>query len=448
MNITRQNTDDLNAVINVSITKDDISENVEKSLKEYKRKAKVPGFRPGMVPMGLIKKMYGDALMADEINKKISEVLNKYLTDEKLNILGDPLPSDQQQPIDFATTDEYSFLFDIGLSPEFEVKLSKRDKINFYKIVVNEEMIEKQIQSHRQRFGSLIETDVTDDKSMIKGSIVETDADFNPLENGIQKDDVSLYVGIIKDEEIKHNFVGTKAGSSIAFDLKKALPSEAEISSMLGIDKKQVAAIGNFYRLTIDSIRTFTDAEMNKTLYEKATGNTEIDTEEQFREAVKNELESALINESNYKFRIDAKNKLLSKCDLKLPEDFLRRWITFANKEVTEEQLNKDFVHFMDDLRWTLIINKILKENSIEIQHDDVLEAAKDEILQQFRQYGIHQVPDPTLIKYAEEMMHRESDAKRLFEKVGEAKALEFIKTAVKLEENLVSPEEFDKLFA
>jgi len=283
---------------------------------------------------------------------------------------------------------------------------------------------------------------------MLKGSIIETDSEFNPLENGIHKNDVTLYVGIIKEEEIKQSFIGTEVGSSIAFDLKKALPSDTEISSMLGIDKKQVSQIGSYFRLTIENIRTFVDSEINKTLFEKVTGNPEIETEEQFREAVKKDIENSLVSESNYKFRIDAKNKIMSKCDIKLPETFLRRWVKYANKDITEDQLDKDFGHFMDDLRWSLIINKILKENNIEIQHDDVLGAAKDEILQQFRQYGLHQVPEATLEKYAEEMMHREKDAKRLFEKISEEKALEFIKTVVKLEENLVSPEEFDKLFA
>ncbi len=448
MNITLQKTDELNAVITVNIKKEDVAENVEKALRDYKRKAQVPGFRPGMVPMGLVKKMYGDALMAEELNKKISESLNDYLSNEKLNILGDPLPSNDQQTIDFNTSDDYNFLFDVAMSPEFEIKLSKRDKINYYKIDVTAEMLDKQIDHLRQRFGNFAEAEKVSDNSMLRGCLTEADEEFNPIENGVHKHDANMYVGTVKDDEIKQQFLAMQIDGNLGFNLRKAFPNDTELSSLLGIDKKELAKMGDNFRFTLEAIRDFNQAELNPEFFEKVTQNPEITTEEAFRAHVKTDIEASLVGESDYRFKIDAKNKILSKLSLPLPEDFLKRWLLYANKELTQEQLDRDFSSFADDLRWTLIVNKILKENAIEIQHEDLLAQAKNEMLNQFRQYGINQIPDETLEKYGNEMLQREKDAKRIYEFVTEQKALEFIKSAVKLEENLVSTEEFDKLFA
>ncbi len=448
MNISLQNTDDLNAVITVNIKKEDIAENVEKTMRDYKRKAQVPGFRPGMVPMGLIKKMYGDAIMAEELNKKISDSLNEFLSNESINVLGDPMPNEQQEPIDFNATDDYNFLFDIGLTPQFEVKLTKRDKVNYYKIKVDDEMIDKQIAQHRQRHGSFVEASVPGEKSMFRGLMIEADDEMNPKENGVVKEDASFYLGSVKDDDIKAQLLQMEIGTNLAFDIKKAFPNESELSSMLEIDKKQVETMSSNFRFTLEMIRDFADAEMNADFFQRVSGNEEVQTEQDFRDFVKEEIEQALVAESNFRFKIDAKKKLLTKLNLSLPEEFLKRWLLYANKELTQEQLDRDFELFADDLRWTLIINKIMKENSLEIQDDDMLQQAKNEMLYQFRQYGLANVPNETLEKYAGEMLQREKDVKRIYEAVAEQKVLEFVKNSVKLEENLVSSEEFDKLFA
>src|SRR5690554_457248 len=243
MNITRENNDELNAVIKLTIAKEDYEPKVAEVLKSYQKKANMPGFRPGKVPASLVKKMYGKAVMADEINKLVSENLSNYLTENKLNILGEPLPSEQQQTIDFDTQDSFEFAFDIALAPEVEVKLTKREKLNYYKIARSEDMVDGQIRNLTGRFGKNETVEAVTDKSLAKGSVVQIDKSGNVVEGGISAEDTVMSLAIVKDEKEKKKLLGKKVVETVDFDLKKAFPNDTEISYILKISKEEAAAV-------------------------------------------------------------------------------------------------------------------------------------------------------------------------------------------------------------
>lgn len=446
MNISRENIDDQNAVLTVNLTKEEVAPDVEKILKDYRKKAQIPGFRPGMVPMGMIKKMYGNAVLIDELNKKVSESLQNYFEEEKLNLLGDPLPSEAQDNIDIENQDVYDFKFDIAISPEFELNLTKRDKIDYYKIDVNKTMIDESIESLKSRYGNFAEAEKADDNSLIKGELIQLDAENNIMEKGIKKEDATISLKVMKDEKIKKEFLNSEIGQIIQFDLKKALPNDTELAALLDIDKSKLEDIEGNFQITIAEIKNFVPAELNEELFQQTFGE-DVKTEKEFREKIKAEIENHMETESRYKFMLDARSKLINKLDLPMPEDFLKRWVIATNKEINDEQLQSEFPRFIEDLQWMLIKGKLAKNNEISVDPEEIKEEAKKSVEAQFKQYGMSYVPNEYLEKYAEEILNKEEERKQIYEKVLDEKIIDFIFEAVKLNEIKLSPEEFRKLF-
>lgn len=447
MEVVKNQIDELNATLTVHVTKDDIAENVEKSIKEFRRKANVPGFRPGHVPAGLVKKMYGNAIIAEELNKIVSSSLSEYLVAEKLNVLGDPLPSKKQEQVDFATQDKFEFVFDIGLSPEFEVKLTKRDKVNKYLIKVDDEMIAKYIESYQQRFGSFQNAKKSSEESMLKVDLVQLDDKSEILTDGVAVEDASISIKIIKDEEIKKQFVGVEEGTIIDFDLKKAFPNDAEISSLLNIEKEKVEELGAQFRATVNEVKEFAKAEVNQSLFDNVFGDNAVKDEKEFKARIIEDIRASFSRETKFKMMLDIREKLAEKLEISLPEDFLKRWIIATNKEVTAEQIEEEFPRFITDLKWTLIKSKIAKENELKVSEEELKSAAKQQLLAQFSQYGMSYIPDEYLDKYAIEMLQKESEANKLYEQEIEDKVVDFVAEAIKTEEKEVTIEEFNELF-
>ena len=447
MEVVKNQIDELNATLTVHVTKDDIAENVEKSIKEFRRKANVPGFRPGHVPAGLVKKMYGNAIIAEELNKIVSSSLSEYLVAEKLNVLGDPLPSEKQEQVDFATQDKFEFVFDIGLSPEFEVKLTKRDKVNKYLIKVDDEMIAKYIESYQQRFGSFQNAKKSSEESMLKVDLVQLDDKSEILTDGVAVEDASISIKIIKDEEIKKQFVGVEEGTIIDFDLKKAFPNDAEISSLLNIEKEKVEELGAQFRATVNEVKEFAKAEVNQSLFDNVFGDNAVKDEKEFKARIIEDIRASFSRETKFKMMLDIREKLAEKLEISLPEDFLKRWIIATNKEVTAEQIEEEFPRFITDLKWTLIKSKIAKENELKVSEEELKSAAKQQLLAQFSQYGMSYIPDEYLDKYAIEMLQKESEANKLYEQEIEDKVVDFVAEAIKTEEKEVTIEEFNELF-
>lgn len=450
MNFTRENIDELNAVIKLTIDKDDYEQKVADVLKTYQKKANMPGFRPGKVPAGLIKKMYGNAVMVDEINKLVSENLSNYLTENELNILGEPLPSEDQQPIDFDTQDSFEFAFDIALSPAVEVKLSKREKLPYYNIAVSDDMLDGQIKNLTGRFGTNDVVETVTDKSLAKGDFVQVDKDGNAVEDGIVAEDAVMSIAIVKNDAQKKKLLGKKVGEEVVFDVKKAFPNDTEISYLLKITKEQAAEVKGDYKFTIKEITEFIEPELNKELFDKLFGPGVVSTEEEMKTKVKEDLQRNFEMESEYKFAIDAREKLTAKLDVNLPEAFLKRWLKATDRgeeKMSDEQIDTDMPKFMEDLKWQLIKNEIIRSNELKVEEKDVVDYAKKSARMQFMQYGLTNLPDEHIEGYAMDMLKKEDQGRRMAEAAIQEKVMAFIKEAVKLDEQEVSRDDFNKLF-
>lgn len=448
MNITRENIDDLNAVIKVNVEKPDYETRVESVLKDYRKKANIKGFRPGMVPIGLVRKMYGKAVQVEEINKAVSENISKYLTEEKLEILGDPMPkADEHQHIDFDTQEEFTFSFELGLAPQFEVDLSKDDKVPYYQISVDDKMKKDYVENYTRRYGEFRNADSTEEKDVVKGKIQAADADCNPVADGLTVETTSLAVNVIKDEEIKQSFIGKTANDTVCFDIKKAFPNDSEVGGLLRIKKEEAEAVSGNFLFTIAEISRFHPAEIGKELFDKVYGEGIVSTEEEFMKKIEEEISESLARESEFKLMQDVKELAMTKTGFSLPEDFLKRWLLRINENATEELIGKEFDNFRKDLKWQLIRNKVARTNEMKISEEELTQEAENITRLQFRQYGLYYATDEQVANYAKETLKREEDAKRIADKILEEKVLKHMKELVSLDNRSVTAEEFNKLF-
>jgi trigger factor len=448
MNITRESIDDLNAVLRIQVEKADYDGNVEKVLRDYRKKANIKGFRPGMVPIGLIKKMYGKAVQIDEINKVVTDNIQKYLTDEKIEILGDPLPKiDENEKIDFETQESFTFSFDLGLAPAFETKLSKKNKVTYYEIAADDKMKNDYLNNYTRRYGKFEKADISEEKDILKGKIEALDEKGNPVPDGILVDDTSLSIEIIKDKKIKKQFIGRAEKDSIDFDLRKAFPNDNEIAGLLKKQKEEIVKAEGDFRFTINEISRFSPAELNQELFDRIYGENNIHSEEEFRNRINEEIIANLRNESEYKLSVDLKKLAIEKSEFQLPETFLKRWLLKVNEKTTEELVEKEFNNFSRDLKWQLIRNKIARTNELKITEEELLKEAEKITRYQFSQYGLFYATDEQVENYAKETLKREEDAKRIADKILEEKVNLILKDIVKLENKSVSIEEFNKLF-
>ncbi len=448
MNIVRKDLDQNNATITLSIEKVDYAEKVDKTLRDYRKKANIPGFRPGMVPVGLVKKMYGKAVLAEEINKLVSDNLYKYIRENNVNNLGEPLPNEtEQKPIDFDTQEDFEFVFDLGIAPEFEVELTKKDKVKFYAITVSDEMIENQVKSYTGRYGKYIQEEVVEEKDMLKGELLEM-ANGKVNESGIKVQDATLTAAYMKDDAQKALFVGAKKGDVITFNPAKAFESEVEISSLLKISKDAAKAIDADFQLKIEGITRYQESEVDQELFDKVYGEGVVKSEEEFRAKIKENIQENLVADSEYKFGLDAQEMLVAKFNnLSFPETFLKRWVLASNEKFTAEMLEEDYPKMIADLKWQLIKGKLIKSSNINIESNDVEEFAKKMAKAQFAQYGMIGMDDEIIANYAKDMMKKEETVQTIVDRVTDQKIFAVIKEAVKLDNKEVSIEDFNKMF-
>ena len=449
MNVTKENIDELNGIIRVSIEKADYEATVEQVLTDYRKKMNMPGFRPGKVPQGLVKKMYGKAALVEEVNKLLSNGLSKYIVDEKLDILGEPLPNEElQKSIDWDNDADYEFVFDIGFAPEVKVGLDKRSKFPFYKIIVSDELIDQQISSYSSRFGSNQPVEVVEADVTVRGNIVQLDESGIIKENGVAAEMALISINLIKDEEIKNSFIGKKIDEEVIFDIRKAYPNNTELAYLLKIDKNEVDGIEGNFKITIKEINQFVPAIVNNELFQKIYGEeTDVTDEITFRQRVAGEIGKMFGPSSEYRFANDARDLLVSKAKMTFPEAFLKRWLLATNEGLTQEQIDAEFEHFIEDLKWQVIKENIIKDNELKVEEDEVIELARQLAAAQFQQYGMFDVPMEHLDGFAKQMLDKKEDRSRLFNKKMEDKIMDVSKSKVTLEEKDVSKEEFDKLF-
>jgi trigger factor len=447
MEVVKNQIDDVNAVITVKIKKEDINPNVEKTLKDYQKKAQVPGFRPGKVPMGMINKMYRNPVLIDELNKAVSESIYNYIETEKIRLLGEPLPGKDQKQLDIDTQDEFEFIFDIATSPEIDVNLTKREKVTEYSAIIDDDLKQKHIDNIQRKFGNFIDIDVVKDNSVVKGEIFQIDKDGNVLENGVRVDETSIDVNYIVDEKTKKEFIGAEINKTIDLDIFKAFENETEISSMLNIKKEELAGLSPEFRFTLSSIREFVKAEVNQELFDKAFGEASVSSKEEFDAKVEEMISENFKTETDYLLAYDIKEKLIAKFDQNLPEEFLKRWLKATNKELTDEQIEKDFHLFLKDLKWTLIKTNIVEKNDIKVDESDIREAIKSNVRMQLQKYGINQIPDEDLEKFGEEMFKKEEERKKAFEQKLDEKVIGFAKDSIKIETKELTLPEIEDIF-
>jgi len=449
MNITRTNINDLNAVIKLSIEKSDYESTVNETLKDYRKKANMPGFRKGMVPAGLIKKMYGKAVLAEQINKILSSELNRYISDENLQILGEPLPNEtEQKQIDFEHDETFEFVFDLGLAPFIDIDFKKTGKLPLYEIKIDEKMIDNQVEAFQNRFGTTVDAELSTEKDNLIGSLKQLDEKDVVLEGGIQVDEAQVSIAMVMVKKAKSALLGRKAGDVIKLNPKTAFKDGIYIKQLLKIDDLQADELNSDFELTVSKVNTFVPAELNEDMFKKALGpDSNVTTIEQFREKIAEDLKANLGYSAEYRFLVDTKEILTNYVAMKLPEEFLKRWLVYSNEKITREQVDEEFSHFVKDLEWTLIRSRLAKDNNIRVGEADIAALARETAMMQFRQYGMFNVPDDYLDNYAKSILKNEEERHRLVEKKSEIMVLDFIKANAEIEIKKVSQKAFDDLF-
>jgi trigger factor len=449
MNIIRENTDKLTALLKLKIEPNDYAERIDKILNDYRKNAKMPGFRPGKVPAGIIRKLYRKPVLVEEVNKILSESVSKYLTDEKIRILGEPLPGDNnKKDIDWDNESVFDFEIEIGLAPEFEVNVSDKDKINLYEIEIDDELLKETKDNYSRRFGTMVAVENISGNEILKGDFHQVDATGIIQENGIVTENSTFSLEYVKEKNIVDLFIGKKVGHSVIFDVRKAFPNDADLGSLLNIKKEQLGELNPQFRFDIKEISKFNKADFNQELYDMIYGKDAIHTEEEFNERIKNELHGQLEQNSEFRFKLDARDMLMKKTRIDLPSEFLKKWLSTINKEkVTEQQIEEEFPKFENDLKWQLIKDKIIIGHDIKLSDEEIATYAKSYTLLQFRQYGITNIPEDQLKTYSENVLKNEEERKKIVEKLFEDKVFEHIKEHIKVDKKKITREKFNKLF-
>ena len=442
MQITQSELKNLTATLTITIEPADYQEDVQKELKQVRQKAQMPGFRPGMVPAGLVKKMYGKGILADVLNKKVGESLQKHIEDNKLAILGEPLPNNELTPaIDMDTQDTFTFAFDIAVAPEFDAKLNGKNKLTEYEIEVTDEMVENQVKSYTERFGEYTQAEEVAEGDLVKGLCKEVDGE-------IVKEGAILNPQYMKQKTQAKKFIGAKKGAVITFNPTKAFGSEVEVSSLLGITKEQATELKSDFTFEIQEITRHTAAAIDGELFAKVYSENNVKDEAEFRAKVKAEIVANMAEDSKYKFGIDAKEAIMKKMEkVEFPVDFLKRWVLATNEKMTEEQLEKDFPQMIDELKWHLAKDQLMKEFNVDVQKEDVEAYAKEVAKMQFMQYGLMHIDDQYLTSYAQEMLKQENQLRGIVERVAENKIYDALKGVAKIEKKSISHADFGKLF-
>lgn len=451
MNVSLQNIDKVSGLLTVKIEKADYQGAVEKSLKNFRKNAQVPGFRKGMVPAGMVKKMYGKSAVAEEVNKLLSESIYGYIKDNNLKILGEPLSNEEKQtPIDFDTMEDFEFVFDLAFAPEIKATVNKDVKVNYYTIDVTDEMVNQQVESHTQRTGSYEKVEEYQDKDMLKGAIAEVNENGNIKRTGHKADEVVLMPSYMKDEAQKALFGEAKVKDNIIFNPSIAYDnSEAEIASLLKVTKEELPALANAeFKFQIEEITRFVPGKINQDLFDQVYGEGEVKTEEEFRARIKKEIQKQFEMDSNYRFLLDLRETLVkNEGDVNYPDALLKRIMLLNNPDKGVEFVEENYEKSVKELTWHLIQEKLVKENNIKVEEADVKGMAVAATRAQFAQYGMTQVPEELLENYVQEMMKNKQAVDNLVNRVVETKLAEAVKDQVTLENKEVSIDEFNKLF-
>lgn len=447
MNISLQNVDKVSAVLTVQIEKADYQEKVEKALKTLRQRVNMPGFRKGMVPMSLVKKQFGTSVLVEEVDKLMQEKVNEYIRDNKVNMLGTPLP--KENTVDFAADENFEFSFDIALAPEFNVELSANDTVDYFDITVADEMVEQQVKMYAQRNAKYDKVDEYQDGDMLKGLLAELDENGNTKEGGVQVEGAVMMPKYMKNDDQKAIFNGVKTNTVLVFNPAVAFDNnEAELASLLKIQKDDVENHKGNFSFQVEEITRMIPGDLNQELFDSVLGEGKAHSEEEFRAQVKEAIAKQFEADSDYKFLIDVRTYLTNKVGkLEFADELMKRIMLENNKEKGEEFVAEHYEKSLEELTWHLIKEKLVEANSIKVEQADINEMAKEATRAQFAQYGMINVPDELLDNYAKEMLKKRESVEALVNRTIEAKLAEALKAQVTLNRKEVSAEEFNKMF-
>ncbi|MBP5476706.1 MAG: trigger factor [Paludibacteraceae bacterium] len=444
MQITMSEVQNLQAQITLVMQPEDYQEQVEKEIRQLRQKAQIPGFRAGNVPKGLIRKMYGKNVLADVINRELGTSLQKYIEEQKLHVLGEPLPNEEQnQKVDLEFDSTFTFVFDIALAPELDTKMTAKNKITYYRVKVTDEMVSRQVSNYADRYGSYLDADDVQENDIVRGVIRED------KEEGITKEDAVIYPRYIKDAKIKKKFIGLKKEGTVTFNPMKAFESETEVASLLGIDKEVAKGLTTDFTFTVTSVSRHQPAAIDGELFAKIYGENNVKDEADFRQRVRQEIQDNMDQDSEYRFGLDVREALMKKVEkAELPQEFLRRWVKTNNEKMTDEEIDKNFPQMILELKWQLVKDQLMKQLDIKVEKEDVDAYARKVARMQFMQYGLMHVEDQYLDNFAQEMLKKDDQLRGIVERVAEEKIYAAEKKIMKVEEKEVSQEDFNKLFA
>lgn len=445
MNITKNDIDELNAELTIELVPEDYEQQVTSILKDYRKRANMPGFRPGMVPMGMVKKMYGKAVLADEINKIFSQKLFDYINEQQLEVLGQPLPKESEENKIDLDAEAFSFTYDLALSPKFDINLSDKDKFDLYKITIDEALIDKYAKDLAKRYGKVQQVDESADEDMIQGKFTELDSKGNPLAEGIQHSS-TVAIEYVEDKKTKEKLIGLKLGSELKLNPMDLSRGAADKAQMLGISKSRAEKLKSSFLFQVEKIYRMTPHVLDQELFDKIYGPGEVSSEAEFRKKIASELEKNLEVDANRKFYKDLSEKLIAKLKLQLPESFLKRWLEVSNESLDSKKIEEEWEDIADGIRWQLIESKIMRENKIEVSHKEIVDKAKELLKVQMEQYGQSDVPEEQLEAMAANILAREEEAKGIHDQVLDQKLIQFYKSAVSLKTKEISFDDFVKL--
>lgn len=449
MDIQFECNDKVNGLMTITIEASDYQAQVDKKLKDYRKKAQMPGFRPGMVPMGLIKKQYGTAVKVDEVNRLLGEKLYEYVRENKIQMLGEPLPNEEkQQPQDLAGDGPFTFVFDIAVAPDFKAELTDKDTIDYYDITVDDKMIDDQVQMFQSQAGEFVEAQEWSGNDTLSGDLRQLDADGNTLEGGIETESGMVMPSYIKGEDEKKKFNGAKPGDIIIFNPKKAYPdNDAEVAALLKVDKEKVKDLDSDFSFQITSIRHFQPHAIDQELFDRTFGEGNVSSEADFRQKIADGIKPQLQANSDFKFLADVRKYMEQKVgELQFPEAILKRVMLNNNKDKGADFVEKNFEGSINELKWHLIKEQLVTAANIKVEDADLKQVAKGAVRQQFAQYGMNNVPDDVLEQYADEQLKKKENIEGMMERAIDVKLMQALKPMVKLNTKKVSFEEFNKM--
>ena len=437
MKVTKNQVDDLNMTVSIALEKEDWAELKKKKLNEYRRNADIRGFRRGMAPMSLIEKIHGGQALAEVINKLVTDELNKFIEDNKLNILGEPLPSEKPVDNNWDNPDRFTFDFDLALAPEINVTVTTEDKIPYYTVTVTKEALADYKKGLLKQFGQL----ESGEKAGADDFII---ADFVSGEQKVE----GAYVALRSmSDEVKKEFVGMKKDDTRQVDIIKCFPNEADRAAMFHVKKEELGTLPENWTMTVNDVKTFVDAPLTQATFDQIFGEGNCKDEAEFDAKVKERLQAEYAQESDYRFMIDAKEYLLDKAAIQLPDAFMKRWIKQANDDkFTMEQIEAEYDLFAKDFRWNMLRGKLMKDNELKVEKEDVMKQARSMAAYQFAMYGMQNVPEEHLNKYAEQLLGDRQQADRIIEKVEDDITLSWVRKNATIEKKKISLEKMREL--